>query len=150
MADCDPPPAQRIEVKKLAALPGLQPQHDEVFVYLGEQALSGQVEVYFAAVPLHLIEPYDKQYDPRNHPVGRALVDQVSQAWKQGKFPAIWLYPRGEKFILSDDYLAYCAALEGQPDYLPCFVFGKPSQPDVRDVQGPIQPQDVMERLFFS
>jgi hypothetical protein len=60
------------------------------------------------------------------------------------------VYPKEEHFILSDDYISYFTCIEGQPDYVACYVLGKPVHPDVRDVQGPLHPDCVRELLGFS
>ena len=67
-------------------MPDLEPPADEVFDYLLGQAINGQVGVYFAAIPLKLIEPFSKDYDPRKHPVGQQAIDAFFQAWQQNEF----------------------------------------------------------------
>lgn len=49
----------------------------------------------------------------------------------------------GTWFIVSDDYIPLFAALTGLPDYVPCRVLGKPDSTLLRNVQGPIDPEEV-------
>jgi hypothetical protein len=134
---------------KLKGMKGLQPLKDEVLLYLWEQALSGQINVYFAAVPFNLIIPFDKEYDPRKNPVGRAAVNQAMEEWSEGKIQDVWLYPKQNNYVLSDDYITYFAAVEGEPDYLPAFIFGEVINPAVIDIQGPI-PKEELAKITFG
>jgi len=52
-------------------------------------------------------------------------------------------------FITSDNYIEYFAAVEGEPDHLPCWVFGRPSRPEATLVQGPLSVEDLKEVLGF-
>jgi hypothetical protein len=131
-------------------LPGLQPLKDEVFLYLLKEAISGKLSVYFAAVPLELIEPFDKKYNPSLHPVGMAAIQQVMTDWENGHFANSWVYPKDGNFILSDDYIIYFAALEGQPDYIPCLILGDPHQDGVKDIQGPLSLGFIKKQLGFG
>ena len=140
-------PVKRVKVEDLHVLPDLQPPKDEVFASLLGQAIGGQLDVYYAAIPLKLVEPFSKNYDPRKHPVGQQAIDAFFQAWQKNEFQISWVYPKGEKFILSDDYIIYYAALKGQPDYLPCCVLGNASHPEIKDVQGPLTPEKIRHLL---
>jgi hypothetical protein len=141
---------ERIKTNKISkeGLPGLQPLKDEVFLYLLEQALSGKLFVYFAAVPFNLIEPFDKEYNPKLHPIGAAAIKTTMDLWLNNQFTNCWVYPKNNKFILSDDYIPYFAAIEGQPDYLPCFVLGDPNIEGVVDIKGPLTVDSIKKHLW--
>lgn len=140
---------KRIAVSEIkGSVPGLEPAKDEVLLYLFDKVCSGELPVYFGAVPFELIVPFDKEYDPRKHPVGRAAVDQCSRDWLQGTMKYVCLYERGDRFILSDDYITFFAAVEGSPRLLPAWILGKPLSPRVEQLQGPIQYDEAVKVLF--
>jgi len=139
---------KRIKVDDIK-ISDLQPIKDEILLYLWEQALAGKTPVFFAAIPLRIIEPFDKEYDPRKHPIGKKSIKAIMEAWRNNKFRYAWVYPRNDKFILSDDYIVYYAALTGQPDFMPCFVLGKPENEAIKDVQGPLSIESIREYFGF-
>ncbi len=138
---------ERFPISELHSLPGLTPKLDGTFGELINKAAEGSVDVYFAAVPLVLCIPYDVDYRPDKHPVGRIAIDQEKKNCHEGNFANLHVYQRGAWFVVSDDYIPLFAALEGNPDYLPCFIYGKPDSKFVIDVQGPIAVEDVREML---
>jgi len=138
---------KRIRVDDLHFHPDLTPKLDELLILLMDDAVTGDVPVYFAAVPLSLCIPFDPDYRPDLHPVGAKAIEAVSAAWQQGEFRQLIVYPRGVWFVVSDNYIALFAALRGQPDYVPCWVLGKPEGDLVKDVQGPIEPSEVAKAL---
>lgn len=143
---------KKIETDSISpeGLPGLRPLEDSTFLYLLEQAVEGKMEVYFAAVPFNLVQPFDEKFNPSLHPAGAAAINQTIMAWSKGHVQPCWVYPRAGKFILSDDYITYYAAIEGQPDYLPCFIVGNPQQEGVKEVQGPLSKDLVLKHLGFT
>lgn len=79
--------------------------------------------------------------------MGRQTITQVFGAWSNGQFQNLFVYQRGKSFVVSDDYIPLFAALRGRPDYVPCWVFGRPDSDVARDVQGPIVQDDVLKTL---
>ena len=139
-----------IAVANVHSLPDLTPKHDEQFSALLQGAVSGDVPVYFAAVPLALCVPFDLDYRPDLHPVGAQAISQMTEEWSNGQFQEMFVYQRGKWFVVSDNYIVLFAALPGLPDYVPCWVLGKPEGDLVRDVQGPVAPKDVAQLLGLS
>jgi hypothetical protein len=139
-----------IAVSDIHSLPELTPKHDERFSALLQGAVSGDVPVYFAAVPLALCVPFDLDYRPDLHPVGAKAIGQMTEEWSNGQVQKLFVYQRGKWFVVSDDYIVLFAALNGLPDYVPCWVLGKPEGDLVRDVQGPIASNDVARMLGIS
>ena len=131
-------------------LPGLTPKSDEHFIRLLQRGLEDELPVYFAAVPLAVCIPFDPDYRPDLHPVGKQSIEQAAAAGKQGKFENMFTYQRGYWFVISDDYIPYFAALTGLPDYVPCFILGHPDHALVRDLQGPIDPISLRQLLGFT
>lgn len=139
-----------IAVSDIHWLPGLTPKHDEQFSALLQRAVSGDVPVYFAAVPLALCVPFDLDYRPDLHPVGAKGISQMTEEGSNGQFKNMFVYQRGKWFVVSGDYIVLFAALSGLPEYVPCWVLGKPGGDLVRDVQCPIALNDVARLLGLS
>jgi hypothetical protein len=115
------------KLSDLDFLPGLTPKHDERFSALLKGAVSGDVPIYFAAVPLALCVPFDLDYRPDLHPVGEQAITQVFGAWSNGQCENLFVYQRGKSFVVSDDYIPLFAALRGQPDCVPCWFSANPT-----------------------
>jgi len=141
---------KRIPPSRLQTLPELTPPSDPVLTYLLERAVEGNLPVYFAAVPLELVKPFSDSFDPRRHPVGVHAIAAVQQRWKNQRFTNLVVYPQGNVFIMSDDYITYYACLEGNSEYVPCWVLGACTNESARDVQGPIRKEDVRGILLGS
>lgn len=127
--------------------PDWKPPSDPVFQYLMQEALLGTIPVYFAAVPRARVLRYDPTFRPENTPNGEKVVQSIMDAWRQNKFQKIWVYPKGDVFVCSDDYFTIAAAERGKPDFLPCWILGRPSQTAAKDIQGPIN-QDGLRKMF--
>lgn len=141
---------EKVNPSGIEALSGLSPLFDPVFDHLLERALSGDTEVYFAAVPRALVRPFDPDYNPSLHPVGVAAISEVNTRWRAGDVSQVWVYPKDDGFIMSDDYIVWEALKEGQPDFVPCWVLGKPNPSTVKDLQGPLEQSAVRRALGFS
>jgi hypothetical protein len=140
----------RVPVHDLDTLPDLCPLEDKVFQYLLGEVVVGRIPLYFGAVPLALIEPYDQHYHPENHPVGKIAVNATVTGALRGEIQKMWVYPNGQKYIVADDYIPYAAALIGQPDFVPCWIMGNARFPGVESHQGPIEPHDVKRLLGWA
>lgn len=142
-----PPMMDRGEILALA---GVQPLFDPVFSHLLEEALAGRVEVFRAVVPTVTIRPFDVDYDPTRHPAGQAAVEEVDFNWRQGRYSPVWLYQRGEVFVLSDDYTIWAAIQRGNPDSIPCLVLGRPVHPEATEIEGPLDRSALRTALGFD
>src|ERR1017187_1089710 len=94
-----------IAVSDIHSMADLTPKHDERFSALLEGAVSGDVPVYFAAVPLAICVPFDLDYRPDLHPVGEQAISQMFDASSKGQFQNLFVYQRGKWFVVSDDYI---------------------------------------------
>lgn len=140
----------KFPVSKINIDPTLQPKHDSEWDRLFEAALQGTLPVYFAGVPLVLCIPFDLDYRPDLHPIGAKAIQATIEAAKANDFQNLIVYPRGKWFIVSDDYIPLFAALQGRPDFLPCFVLGKPDNDMLVGVQGPIAVGDLRKAFGFA
>ena len=137
----------KMKVSDLKIDPSLQPNSDPEWLRLAEGALKGQVSVYFAKVPLVLCVPFDLDYRPDLHPVGKQAIHTFVEMAKRQEFKNLIVYPRGKWFVVSDDYIQLFAALEESPGFLPCIIMGKPENEMIQDLQGPIDPKDIRKVL---
>ena len=94
--------------------------------------------------------PFDLYYQPDEQPVGEAAICHAFEQAKAGSFPKMFAYQRGAWFVVSDDYVSLFAAMARLPDYVPCWVLGRPDSKLVKDVQGPIDPASVKSLLGFA
>lgn len=143
----NPKDIRRVSVDELHLLPDLTPKDDEVFMRLLDDALKGRLPVYFAAIPLALCVPFDLDYRPDLHPIGKQAIQAAFERGPKGALPPLIVYPRGAWFVVSDDYISLFAALRGGPDFVPCWVVGKPDAEYARDIQGPIAVEELPKAL---
>ena len=133
----------RIDPRAIAVDNQFKPPSDVTFDTLFSLAIQGDLDVYFGAVPLALIMPFSDTFKFVQTPSGRQIIDSIVLEARRGNFAKIWIYEKGDLFVMSDDYAAYEACLLGQPDYVPCWVLGKPRNPLVKDVQGPVDAREA-------
>jgi len=119
------------------------PPNDPVFDMLFGLAIQGDLRVYFAAVPLSLIKPHSLHFRFLETPNASAIVAALIDAARQGQFARLWVYEKDDHFVMSDDYPQYEACLQGQPDYVPCWILGRPRNPAAIDVQGPVNAREA-------
>ncbi len=119
------------------------PPQDPTFDALFKLAIQGDLRVYFAAIPAKLIRPYAPEFNFLMLPSGDAIVAAIIDQTRQGDFPRLWVYEKDNMFVMSDDYPQYQACLQGQPDYVPCWVLGHPKHTAVKNVQGPVDAREA-------
>lgn len=145
-----PPERRLVRPDQLTVNPDWKPPSDPVFRHLLEEATSGAIPVYFAAIPPARILRYQAAFRPELTKDGDKVVRAIMDEWRQGGFLPIWVYPKGDLFVASDDYFTLAAAERGEPDFLPCWVLGRPSDTIAKDVQGPITPEGVRKMLGLT
>ena len=136
-----------IAIKDLKSDPSLTPAMDGKFQDLMIECIQGRTPVFYATVPLCQCVPFDTDYRPDLHPVGKQAIEQTMDQWRKGNFKPLIAYQRGRWFVVSDDYIALFAALNGRPDYVPCWIMGKPDCEGPTDIQGPIALAEVKKVL---
>ena len=124
-----------------------KPPTDPVFLYLLQEAMFGSLQVFYATVPTPRVKRFNPGFRPERTPSGEAVVDAIFQDWKKGDFKTMWVYPKGDLFIASDDYFTLAAVDRGEPDFVPCWVLGKPDHAIVRNVQGPMEQESIRKML---
>ncbi|HEX5437198.1 MAG TPA: hypothetical protein VFW98_08560 [Gemmatimonadaceae bacterium] len=138
---------REVPISEIDVLPALDPPRDEVFSRLLERAARGELDVFHGAVPLSLITPFSRVYDPSSHPAGEAAIQTVMDDWRRGSYQHMWVYPANDRYVMSDDYIVWMAAVRGQPELVPCWILGQPTVPGVVGVQGPLEPGRVRQLL---
>src|SRR5665213_2755357 len=130
---------RKFKPSELKANPDWQPPDDLVFQYLLQEAATGGVPVYFAAVPLASLVRFAPTFAPEKTEDGEAPVLQIMQQWREGKTTNMWVYPRGDMFVVADDYFTLAAAERGKPDFVPCWVLGEVKNKSAEQVQRPME-----------
>jgi len=137
-----------VNVKNVKPHRALTPKQDPKFISLFKGAVGREVPTYFAQIPLRLIRPFDEVFLPQyRHPDGQLGVQIMTNLINLEKAPALWVYPEGGVFVLSDDYHAYEAYRDAQTEYLPCYVMGEPTTSGLKAIQGPLEGQDVLKAM---
>jgi len=130
--------------------PSWVPPTDFVFQYLLQEALYGVMPVYFAAVSLPRLRRFAPEFRPERTTGGAAVVRSIQDRWRKGNFQAMWVYPKGDLFIVADDYFTLAAAESGKPDFCPCWILGPVGEHGVKDVQGPVEPTSLRKLLGLT
>lgn len=123
---------------------------DERLISLMEQALNGNLQMYYGEVQIGQLVPYDLDYRPDLHPITKMAIDRCVEAWENGFFQKLVVYQQGAWFVVSDDYIALFAALRCRTDFVPCWILGKPEYAQVKNVQGPVAQVEVNKALGIS
>ena len=138
----------RVPISQLKIDPELKPTTDAKFIELLKDAVNGTVPVNFARVPLAICVPFDLDYRPDLHPITSSAIRQIGEQVRQGHAPTVFVYPRGKWFVVADDYIPLFAALEVRQEYVPCWILGTIQNTLVRDIQGPLNPEDFRTRVL--
>lgn len=101
---------------------------DELFISLYQQYLLGTLEAEEAVIALEGIDPHS-DYRPIVHP---DLLTEVEAAIDRGEAPVITVYPRNDRFVMSDDYNVFFAYQALNMQDIPCVVLGLATGPHVR------------------
>ena len=125
----------------------LAPPHDAIFSYLYERVVNGGIPLFLAEVPLQLIQPYSEEHRPHESKLGKPVLDGYIRDFSNERLDlTMWVYPRGSKYILSDDYFSYFALLAlGVPAYR-CFIMGHPTVGALANIKGPA-PLEFVRKL---
>src|SRR5687768_15590844 len=96
---------------------------DDTFIGLYQLYLQGSLAADFAAIELEGIVPHT-DYVP---PLVDAFVAGVRAAIEQDQPPVITVYPRGEQFVMCDDYHLFYAYRQLGAEAIFCYVLGPAS-----------------------
>jgi len=137
-----------VDLKNVRPHPALKAKMDETFMELLQSAIGGKVSIYFAQVPFRLIRPFDESFLPQLlHADGQRGIQFMTELIKQGNGPAVWVYPKGGMFILSDDYHLYEASRVAKAEFVPCLVMGKAAAHGVERIEGPLSQEEILDAL---
>lgn len=116
--------AESMSLADLRVHPDLVPPTDPLFVYLYDQVIASRLPAYRDLIPRELVRPFDPDFHPERTPLGAAATRAILGRWVDGFAPEIWVYPDGDGYVSSDDYLVLVAARLGQASHLRCIVIG--------------------------
>ena len=136
-----------VDINRLKTDSKTSPPLDPVFQHLFEEAYSGRIPVYIAAIPLEIIRPYSPDYNPEGHPEGEKVTEALFEDWRNGSPTPMWVYPKGNYFIMADDYPVFAAAQKAQAEYVPCLVIGYPSSSGAKNISGPLKQEEIFSHL---
>jgi len=100
---------------------------DEYILELFNLAYQGKLMCHRAIIERSGIVPHS-DYKPK---ITEKYRDHFNQKIAQGSSLEIFVYPKGGKFIMSDDYNAYSMYLERGAEVLSCIVLGEAKGPYV-------------------
>jgi hypothetical protein len=124
------------------------PPSDPVFQHLlSEAAVSGVVAVYGIVVSPGRLVAFDPTFQPEKTEQGAKIVEAIISAWRNGRPVQPWVYPRGDVFVVSDDYFCLAAIREGQPESIACQCLGEPKSENVYSAEGPLPLEWVRQSL---
>jgi hypothetical protein len=115
-----------IDPRELIGENEFKPPHDEIFDMLFGLAMHGDLSVFFGAIPLQLIRPFSDEFKFASIPNGPEIITAIVDEALNGNLPRLWVYEKGEYFVMSDNYPGYEACIQGQPDFVPCWILGRP------------------------
>ena len=138
---------QRVRVDSLKSDPATAPKSDETLLRLIHEAVEGKVPVYVAIVPLVRCRQFDLDYGPERHPDIAALTQATAKQLDE-KPPSILVYPRGQWFVVSDDYPTLFAYQRSEWTYVAAIVLGRPEGEGVEIVRGPLSAEEAKAAIF--
>jgi len=146
---------ERVRVDSLRIDPATAPKTDETLIRLIQEACEGKVPVYLAVIPLTRCVPFDLNYSPEVHPTIAALTEARAQqiadmTARDGGAPApsLLVYPRGQWFVVSDDYPTLFAYRRSEWTYVAAVVLGEPEGEGVEIVRGPLSAEEAKAAIF--
>jgi hypothetical protein len=119
----------------------LTPPRDAVLSYLLREALAGALPVFVGAVPLDRLRRFRDDFRPERTPGGERVVRAIFAQWRSDAAPRLWVYPRGDVFMVSDDYLTLAAAERAASDLVPCWILGPVPPAEIEHLRGPVEPR---------
>ena len=138
---------QWVRVDSLKSDPATAPKSDETLLRLIREAVEGKVHVYLAILPLARCVPFDLDYSPDVHPAIAALTEATAKQLAE-KPPSMLVYPRGQSFVVSDDYPTLFAYMRSEWTHVAAVVLGEPGGAGVQIVRGPLSTEEAKAAIF--
>lgn len=108
---------------------------DEKMIDLLKEAYTGKLLVRTAMIKMEGIRPFS-DFKPKISEEFRSYFENLE---KQGNPPPLYVYPKDEVFIMSDDYNAYYLYMEKNYPKLVCLVLGEADGQFVIEKSEPFQ-----------
>ena len=125
------------------------PPADAVFQHLlSEAAVNGSVSVYGVVLSPARLVPFDPTFKPEQFSAeGPSIIAAILARWDAGHPPQPWVYPRGNTFVVSDDYFSLAAIRKAAVDSIACQCLGEPKPENVYSATGPLTIEWVRQAL---
>lgn len=107
------------------------PEKDEELIDLFGKAHNDQIPVYSAIIEIDAIKPHS-DYKPKPETM-KGFKSMHIERLNKGQPPMLHVYPKGDKFIMSDDYVAYYTYLDLGFDSVPCILLGDSDSPKITE-----------------
>ena len=98
------------------------PPKDEVLIYLLKKAYRGELLCHKAIIDWEGIKPFS-DYRPK---ITQDFENHFLSSIKNEKYPPLYVYQDGDKFIMSDDYTSYHLYQKYGHDHVLVVVLGDP------------------------
>lgn len=115
-----------------------EPPADPVFQHLLEQAVNGGIPVFGIVVSTDRLIAFDPAHRPELNRPGSQIVQGILRQWAEGAAPQPWVYPRGNQFVVSDDYFALTAIRLAKVGTIACQCLGIPARANVLNDPVPV------------
>ena len=87
-----------------------RPPTDPVFAYLYDRLSIGELPLFQGEVAIDMIDPFAPDFRPWDYQKGKGAFQFMLHRIKAGTRSAMWVYPKGGRFVVSDDYFTLEAA----------------------------------------
>lgn len=94
-----------------------KPPRDDYLISLLKKAYSGKLKCYITIIKSKGIKPYSDYIPEIREQDLKTIIDTQ---------PPIYVYPKNDVFVMSDDYYSYYSYLKLGFKKIPCVVLGKP------------------------
>lgn len=100
---------ESVSLRDLKSHEEFAPKPDPVFNHLIVEAAKGRLPVYFAVIAFDRVKRADPTQRPELTVSGKRYVTQIVEMWDEGQCRPMCVYPSGDQFVASDDYLTFAA-----------------------------------------
>ena len=125
----------KIDTSKIIFDLGKNFPEDKKLTALFTDAYSGKLLVRMTVIKIEGIRPYS-EYVP---PIIEGYINFFEELEKEGTPPPIYVYPKDEHFIMSDDYNAFHMYVRKGYTEIPCILMGDSNSALIIDKSEPFE-----------
>ena len=108
---------------------------DEYLIELLKKAYKGEIQCYIAVLNIEGIKPFS-DYKPE---ISEKDREHFGQDLSEEKFPQIFVYPKSNMFIMSDNYNTYYLYKDKGIKQVLCVILGEAESPFILDKGKPFK-----------